>query len=159
MFGKSDPENPAPGPMPDDQKPTKVQLVCPSMEVRGNVKYQWDLFTIFRCQCGETVGPAVLSCSGCSSTVWSTVSSSTSTLGWVWFSLCYCCCLGCGLLPFCVQDFKIFTHICPTCGNVLKIEKPQITKAKICIIVTLLVFQTLFWIFLVWLVLKYYALI
>ena len=28
-------------------------------------------------------------------------------LGWVWFTLCYCCCLGCSLLPFCVNDFKV----------------------------------------------------
>ena len=28
-------------------------------------------------------------------------------LGWVWFTLCYCCCLGYSLLPFCVNDFKV----------------------------------------------------
>ena len=27
--------------------------------------------------------------------------------GWVWFTLCYCCCLGCSLLPFCVNDFRV----------------------------------------------------
>ena len=48
-----------------------------------------------------------MQCKACNSSVWSTVTSSTTTLGWVWFSLCCFCCLGCACLPFCTKDFKV----------------------------------------------------
>ena len=48
-----------------------------------------------------------MQCKACDSSVWSTVTSSTTTLGWVWFSLCCFCCLGCACLPFCTKDFKV----------------------------------------------------
>merc|ERR1711971_246500 len=59
--------------------------------------------------CGEVAGSAVLNCPKCNASVWSQVSTSTKTIGWVWFTLCYCCCLGCSLLPFCVNDFRFIT--------------------------------------------------
>ena len=33
IFGKGDPDNPAPGPPPAKEQPTKVQIVCPDPKV------------------------------------------------------------------------------------------------------------------------------
>ena len=108
FLGKRDPENPPPGPIPLQQQPKRIQVVIPNFEVKiicfldTNV---WNISSLS--QCGEMSGPAVLPCSCCDSNVWSTVTSSTSTLGWVWFFMCGCCCLGCGILPFFADTFKV----------------------------------------------------
>merc|ERR1712189_42508 len=117
--------------------PVKVQIVCPTM-------------------CGETSGPAVLPCSACETSVWSTVSSSTSTFGWVWFSLCYCCCLGCAFLPFCSNDFKVFNHKCRKCGLLLKSDEPQIANwKKTMMIIGLIIASFLAFVILPYMCLKY----
>ena len=124
-----DEEQPAEGPLPKYDPPKKVQITFPENTVKLFLIYYFDSlpkvlkpssrFTIF-CglsminiyqillfKCGEEAGPAVLQCKACDSSVWSTVTSSTTTLGWVWFSLCCFCCLGCACLPFCTKDFKV----------------------------------------------------
>lgn len=109
--------------------------------------------------CGEVVGPAVLPCPTCDASVWSTVSTSTKTIGWVWFTLCCCCCLGCSFLPFCVNDFKKTRHFCPTCGTLLKTETNNFNKKQKGLIVTLLIFQVLFFLCFIYMWMKYIGLV
>merc|ERR1711971_769008 len=62
------------------------------------------------CDVGEMQGSKALPCGPCGETVWSEVSSSTTTFGMIWFLCCICCCLPCSFLPFWQKNFKKFHH-------------------------------------------------
>merc|ERR1711936_355883 len=80
---------------------------------------------------GESQGPKTRFCTTCNSTVWTTVSTSTTTLGLIWFFLCYCCCCVCALLPFYLDTFKKYKHSCPKCGTLLQSITPTLSITKI----------------------------
>merc|ERR1712106_64318 len=88
---------------------------------------------------GETQSPKSELCPTCDITVWTNVTTSTTTFGYVWFLLCYCFCCACSLLPFYLNRFKIYEHFCPKCGALLKTVSPTFSRALIVMFVLLCV--------------------
>merc|ERR1712106_1071655 len=66
---------------------------------------------------GETKSPKSELCPTCDITVWTNVTTSTTTFGYVWFLLCY------------LNRFKIYEHFCPKCGSLLKTVSPTFSRA------------------------------
>merc|ERR1712215_187275 len=86
---------------------------------------------------GEVRGPRAQFCPTCGSTVWTTVTSSLTALGFAWFFLCYCFCCVCSLLPFHLDLFKKYKHECPNCGALLKniVPKSDTTIILVCFLI------------------------
>eukprot|EP00092_Neocalanus_flemingeri_P054353 GFUD01063999.1.p1 GENE.GFUD01063999.1~~GFUD01063999.1.p1 ORF type:complete len:148 (-),score=31.33 GFUD01063999.1:232-675(-) len=108
---------------------------------------------------GEVEGPRTQRCSTCNTTVWTTVTTSTNILGWVWFLLCYCFCCVCALLPFYLKPYKKFEHFCPNCGALLKTTMSRCTSTTIAITVILFFFCFIMFPFVIYIALKYIGLV
>merc|ERR550517_545694 len=78
-----------------------------------------------------------LPCGPCGETVWSDVTSSTTSCGMIWFFCFICCCCPCAFLPFWMKNFKKFHHKCSKCGNNLETVYTKWSKTKICIIIVI----------------------
>eukprot|EP00091_Calanus_sinicus_P002836 TRINITY_DN12963_c0_g1_i1.p1 TRINITY_DN12963_c0_g1~~TRINITY_DN12963_c0_g1_i1.p1 ORF type:complete len:146 (-),score=33.44 TRINITY_DN12963_c0_g1_i1:39-476(-) len=108
---------------------------------------------------GEVQSPKTELCPNCDSTVWTSVTTSTTTLGYVWFCLCYCICCVCSLLPFYLDTFKTFRHFCPNCGALLKTVKPSLTTCKIILIVIACILLFFVFLLVIYIGLKYIGLV
>ena len=73
---------PEPGP-PPKKETVRVELGCGS-QVRRYFLYSHIIYCNFF-QCGEVAGSAVLTCPKCNASVWSSVSTSTKTIGLTYF--------------------------------------------------------------------------
>ena len=108
--------------------------------------------------CGDTQSSCLMPCDACDGKkVWTVVNSSTRTLGIVWF-FCFAsiCCLPFALFPFFSDFFRVYKHYCSTCGNHIKTDKKNVTKKILCV---LIVFPTIGFILLLYMLCKYIGLI
>jgi len=116
--------------------------------------------TVTNCfQTGEGQGPITQLCPTCNSTVWTTVTTSTTILGFVWFFLCYCFCCVCSLLPFYLNTFKKNQHFCPKCGALLRTISPVFSCKKKIFFIIVLVLYILSVLFGIYVFLKYIGLV
>merc|ERR1711934_214503 len=118
---------------------TKNKMWSSKMESEAaNVQHQpIKRVQLVCCDIGETLGSKALPCGPCGETVWTEVSSSTTTFGMIWFLCCICSipCIPCAFLPFWMKNFKKFHHKCSKCGNQLETVHLPWTRGKIALAV------------------------
>eukprot|EP00092_Neocalanus_flemingeri_P084610 GFUD01106326.1.p1 GENE.GFUD01106326.1~~GFUD01106326.1.p1 ORF type:complete len:151 (+),score=37.33 GFUD01106326.1:55-507(+) len=127
---------PPPGPPPPSRSQSKI------------VNIEWGKY-------GEGQGSRSQVCSSCDSTVWTSVTTSITGLGFLWFLLCYCCCCVCALLPFHLNTFKKFKHFCPNCGALLKTISPKLTPTNLVFAILSIIFYFLMILLFLYVVAKY----
>eukprot|EP00090_Calanus_glacialis_P033848 TRINITY_DN56383_c0_g1_i1.p1 TRINITY_DN56383_c0_g1~~TRINITY_DN56383_c0_g1_i1.p1 ORF type:complete len:146 (-),score=30.37 TRINITY_DN56383_c0_g1_i1:69-506(-) len=120
---------------------------------------QTQNFKLVCLEYGEGQSPKTELCPTCDSTVWTSVTTSTTTLGYVWFCLCYCICCVCSLLPFYLNTFKKYYHFCPNCGALLKTVSPSFSTCKIILIIISFILAFIGYLLVIYIGLKYLGLV